>query len=89
MVNYAHTIIAALWAATAIQGNPDPDHNQHVVCRTKQSDAAHVVPPHTRLTNAFSEKAENHARAVALHIMHYNFGRVHKSVPSGIRINQA
>ena len=32
----------------------------------------------TRLTNAFSKKAENHAYAVALHFMHYNFCRTHK-----------
>jgi hypothetical protein len=31
----------------------------------------------TRLTNAFSEKVENHAYAVALHMMYYNFVRVH------------
>lgn len=29
----------------------------------------------TCLTNAFSKKAENHAYAVALHFMHYNFCR--------------
>jgi IS1 family transposase len=34
----------------------------------------------TRLTNAFSKKIENHAHAVALHFMYYNFGRVHKSL---------
>ncbi|KMK67148.1 transposase [Puniceibacterium sp. IMCC21224] len=34
----------------------------------------------TRLTNAFSKKAENHAYAVALHFMHYNFCRVHKTL---------
>ena len=34
----------------------------------------------TRLTNAFSKKVENHARAVALHFMWYNFGRVHKTL---------
>ena len=27
----------------------------------------------TRLTNAFSKKVENHAHAVSLHFMHYNF----------------
>jgi IS1 family transposase len=31
----------------------------------------------TRLTNAFSKKAENHAHAVALHFMHYNFCKIH------------
>lgn len=32
----------------------------------------------TRLTNGFSKKVENLEYAVALHFMHYNFGRVHK-----------
>ena len=34
----------------------------------------------TRLTNAFSKKIENHAYAVALHFMHYNFVRTHKTL---------
>ena len=34
----------------------------------------------TRLTNGFSKKLENHAHAVALHFMHYNFGRIHKTL---------
>jgi IS1 family transposase len=34
----------------------------------------------TRLTNAFSKKVENHAHAVALHFMFYNFCRVHKTL---------
>lgn len=34
----------------------------------------------TRLTNAFSKKVENHAHAVALHFMFYNFCRIHKSL---------
>lgn len=33
-----------------------------------------------RLTNAFSKKAANHAYAVALHFMHYNFCRSHKTL---------
>jgi hypothetical protein len=39
----------------------------------------------TRLTNAFSKKVENHAYAVALHMMYYNFVRVH----SKLRISPA
>ncbi len=34
----------------------------------------------TRLTNAFSKIIENHAHAVALHFMYYNFGRIHKTL---------
>lgn len=34
----------------------------------------------TRLTNAFSKKIENLAHSVALHFMHYNFARIHKTL---------
>jgi hypothetical protein len=34
----------------------------------------------TRLTNGFSEKIESHAHAVALHMMYYNFVRIHKTL---------
>jgi hypothetical protein len=34
----------------------------------------------TRLTNAFSKKIENHACAVALHSMYYNFVRLHQTL---------
>ena len=34
----------------------------------------------TRLTNAFSKKAENHFHALALYFMFYNFGRIHKTL---------
>lgn len=33
-----------------------------------------------RKTNAFSKKIENHDFAVALHFMHYNFCRIHKTL---------
>jgi hypothetical protein len=34
----------------------------------------------TRLTNAFSKKVENHAYAVALHMMYYNFVKLHSKL---------
>jgi hypothetical protein len=34
----------------------------------------------TRLTNAFSKGVENHARAVAIHFMHHNSARKHKTL---------
>jgi len=34
----------------------------------------------TRLMNAFSKKMENHAHAMALHFLYYNFVRIRKTL---------
>ena len=34
----------------------------------------------TRLTNGFSKKIKNHAHAIALHFMYYNFVRIHNTL---------
>jgi IS1 family transposase len=34
----------------------------------------------TRLTNGFSKKLDNHMAAIAIHFMHYNFARPHKTL---------
>ncbi len=34
----------------------------------------------TRLRNGFSKKVENLEHAIALHFMHYNFCRVHRTL---------
>src|SRR5271166_5783935 len=63
-----------------IEGKPDMAH-----VSTSYSERANLTMRmsnrrFTRLTNAFSKKFENHAHIVALHFMHYNFARVHKSL---------
>jgi hypothetical protein len=39
----------------------------------------------TRLTNAFSKKAANHAHMMAVYFMHYNFVRIHQTQKSHAR----
>jgi hypothetical protein len=34
----------------------------------------------TRLTNAFSKKAENHTHMMAIYFMHYNFVGIHQTL---------
>ena len=38
----------------------------------------------TRLTNAFSKKMENHAHAMVLHFLYYNFVRIHKTLKTSL-----
>lgn len=63
-----------------VSGRPDEKHISTSFAERSNLTLRMGCRRFTRLTNAFSKKIENHAHAVALHMMFYNFGRVHKTL---------
>lgn len=63
-----------------VEGSPDPKHISTSYVERQNLTMRMSMRRFTRLTNAFSKKAENHAHAVALHFAYYNLCRIHKSL---------
>ena len=64
----------------AIQGDPDMKHVSTSYAERNNLNVRMHTRRMTRLTNAFSKKLENHAHAMALHFLYYNFVRIHKTL---------
>jgi IS1 family transposase len=63
-----------------IMGSPDAKYISTSYIERQNLSMRMGMRRFTRLTNAFSKKVENHAYAVALFYMHYNFCRIHKTL---------
>jgi hypothetical protein len=63
-----------------VSGNPDPKQISTSYVERQNLTMRMSMRRFRRLTNAFSKKVENHAAAVALHFIHFNFARIHKTL---------
>jgi IS1 family transposase len=63
-----------------ITGTPDPKHISTSYIERQNLTMRMSMRRFTRLTNAFSKKIENHAAAVAIYVMSYNFQRKHMTL---------
>ncbi len=64
-----------------MEGRPDPKH-----VSTRYAERVNLTlrmgsRRFTRLANGSSKKTQNHAHSVAIHTMHYNFVRIHRTLP--------
>jgi IS1 family transposase len=63
-----------------VEGNPDLKHVSTSFVERQNLNIRMGNRRMTRLTNAFSKKAENHAHMMAIYFMHYNFVRIHQTL---------
>jgi len=65
---------------TPITGRPDEQHISTSFVERQNLTMRMHMRRFTRLANGFSKKVQNHACAVALHYMFYNFAKIHKTL---------
>jgi hypothetical protein len=63
-----------------VEGRPDPAHVSTSYVERSNLSTRIGNRRFTRFTNAFTKKAENHAHAMAIHFMHYNYVRIHQTL---------
>lgn len=63
-----------------VTGSPDPEHISTSYVERANLTMRMGMRRFTRLTNAFSKDAENHAHSIAIHFMFYNFARIHQTL---------
>src|SRR5215212_3045788 len=64
----------------SVEGDPHMNHVSTSYVERQNLTMRMHMRRFTRVTNGFSKKLENHACAVALHAMFYNFVRVHQTL---------
>jgi hypothetical protein len=63
-----------------VTGDPDPEHISTSYVERANLSMRMGMRRFTRLTNGFSKKIANHAAAIALYFMYYNYARVHQTL---------
>jgi hypothetical protein len=63
-----------------IKGTPNPRHISTSYVERNNLTMRMSMRRMTRLTNGFSKKMENHAHAVSLNFLYYNFARIHRTL---------
>ncbi len=61
-------------------GEPDPKHISTSYIERQNLTMRMGMRRFTRLTNGFSKSLTHHAAAISLHMMYYNFSRVHMTL---------
>jgi hypothetical protein len=66
--------------AVKINEHPNPTHVSTSHAERQNLTMRMNTRRFTRLTSALSKKVENHVAMVAIHFLHYNFARIHKTL---------